>query len=799
MAHAVMQRQGNRAAQAQPERITEAMRVDGIVQGVGFRPTVHQLAGRHGLDGDVCNGPDGVHIRVAGSEEAVEAFAAALRTEAPPLARIERFERERVEAELPTGFHIRESRAGKPRTQITPDAATCSECLAEVRDPDDRRYRYPFTNCTHCGPRLTIIRGIPYDRLKTSMAPFVMCQACETEYRNPEDRRFHAQPNACPACGPALWLEAVGEGDNPIRGDAALAAAARLIRAGHIVAVKGLGGFHLACDARSEAAVSELRRRKHRDDKPFALMAHDVTEVARCCHVGEFERALLESREAPIVLLERRNGRTVAQAVAPGQCTLGFMLPYTPLHHLLMDELDGPIVLTSGNRSEEPQCTGNDEARERLAGIADAYLMHDRGIANRVDDSVVRVMDGDKRLVRRARGYAPAPLLLPDAFRAAPPVLGMGAEVKNTFCLLREGRAVLSQHIGDLENFTAVRGFEAMLALYRELFDFRPEVLALDLHPEYRATKIGRDWAEREGLRVEVVQHHHAHVAACLAEHGVALDAEPVLGIALDGLGYGPDGTLWGGEFLLSDYRRFKRLASLEPVPMPGGDQAVREPWRMTCAWLAHHFDWAELAGRHAGLSYFREMRDRPAGVLQRMIERGVNAPRTSACGRLFDAVAALSGVRDNVRYEGQAAIELEALVSMKALYDAEPYPFDIASLEAGGVAWIGTRPMWRSLLADLERGESVGVIAARFHAGLADAIVAMAKRLVAGPARDSGGRVVLTGGVFQNAVLMSRVAGGLRDHGFEVLTHTRVPANDGGLSLGQAAIAAARDIAGRS
>ncbi len=544
----------------------ERVRVRGLVQGVGFRPHAFRLATECGLAGEVWNDAEGVIVRIWGPAAARRLFLRRLRTEAPPLARIDALET------LPLGgappqraFRILASHAGAVRTGVAPDAATCPACLAEVRDPDDRRHRYPFTNCTDCGPRLSIVGGIPYDRARTSMAGFTMCAACQAEYDDPGDRRFHAQPNACPRCGPRLWLESAREANaDPI------AATRERLAAGEIVAIKGIGGFHLAVDATDADAVQRLRTRKRRYDKPFALMASDIDVVRRYCALSADEQALLTSPAAPIVILAAAGRERVAPGVAPGQRSLGVMLPYTPLHHLLLEGLERPIVLTSGNPSEEPQCTGNEAARARLSGITGHLLMHDRAILNRVDDSVVRVMDGAPRLLRRARGYAPAPLPLPDGFASAPPILAMGAELKNTFCLLQDGRATLSQHIGDLEDAATFADYRASLALYRSLLGHEPEVVALDRHPDYLSTKLGREL----GLEVIAVQHHHAHIASCLAENGVPLDADPVLGVALDGLGYGEDGTIWGGEVLRADYRGFTRLAHLRPVPMLGGAQS---------------------------------------------------------------------------------------------------------------------------------------------------------------------------------------------------------------------------------
>jgi hydrogenase maturation protein HypF len=765
----------------------EAIRVRGLVQGVGFRPHVWRLATDCGLAGEVWNDAEGVLVRIWGPAAARQRFLERLRAETPPLACIDALETRPLAEPPPPGFRILASHGGAVRTGVVPDAASCPACLAELRDPNDRRHRYAFTNCTNCGPRLSIVHAIPYDRARTSMAGFTMCRACQAEYDDPSDRRFHAQPNACSHCGPRLWLEgaleAVGE---PI------AATRALLRAAEIVAIKGIGGYHLAVDATQADAVQRLRARKHRYHKPFALMARDVEIVRRFCAVSADERALLESAAAPIVIFDATGPDKVAPGVAPGHRTLGFMLPYTPLHHLLLEGLDRPIVLTSGNRSEEPQVTDNEEARARLSGIADHLLMHDRAIVNRLDDSVVRVMDGAPRPLRRARGYAPAPLPLPAGFAAAPPVLAMGGELKNTFCLVQDGQATLSQHIGDLEDAATYADYRRNLDLYQSLLQHRPELIAVDRHPDYLSTKLGRQIAAAAELPVIAVQHHHAHIAACLADNDVPLDAGPVLGVALDGLGYGEDATIWGGEFLLADYRSFARLAHLRPVPMPGGAQAIREPWRNTYAHVRAALGWERVAREYGQLELCADLRKRPLATLDAMLAKNLNCPLSSSCGRLFDAVAAALGVcRNHATYEGQAAIELEAMISDAALHAAgEGYPL-ILRVEEGRTVLDGA-PIWPALLDDLAQGTPPAIIAARFHAGLAQAVIVVVGAL----SNRRFKTVALSGGVFQNRVLFERVAAGLRGRGFAVLGHRLVPANDGGLALGQAAIAAARALA---
>jgi hydrogenase maturation protein HypF len=625
------------------------------------------------------------------------------------------------------------------------------------------------------------------------MVAFEMCSRCRAEYRDPTDRRFHAQPNACPECGPQLWLE--HSGGASLATDDVVETARRLLAEGQIVAIKGLGGFHLAANACDEAAVARLRQRKGRYHKPFALMARNVEVVRRFCRVSSEERALLESPAAPIVILQAHTTAGIAAGVAPRQRTLGFMLPYTPLHHLLLQGTDGPLVLTSGNRSAEPQCTDNQQARTALVPLADYLLVHDRAIHNRADDSVVRVMDGASRVLRRARGYAPAPLPLPAGFDAAPPLLAMGGELKNTFCLVRDGEAILSQHMGDLEDAATHADYRRNLTLYGALFGHHPGRIVVDRHPEYLSTKLGRERAEREGLPLLSVQHHHAHIAACLADNNVPLDAPPVLGIALDGQGYGDDGTLWGGEFLLADYRGFARVARLTQVPLIGGVQAIREPWRSAYAHIRGALGWQRFSRDYNRLELCAYFRERPVATLEAMIAKAVNCPTTSSCGRLFDAVAAAVGIcRERASYEGEAAVELEACVDEAALDAAgEGYPFGFAEDDA--LAVLDCTPLWPALLDDLMRRATPAIVAARFHVGLARALVALATRLYARPGVEFSGAVALSGGVFQNRLLLEAVAVGLREQELRVLSHRRVPASDGGLSLGQAAVGAAMSM----
>jgi len=758
------------------------IRVRGLVQGVGFRPHAWRLAQDAGLAGHVLNDGAGVVIEAWGGGDALDAFLESLQATPPRLARIDGIEQEALAGEPPhAGFRIAESGVGAISTGVAPDAATCPECLAETLDFTNRRHGYAFTNCTHCGPRLSIVRAIPYDRVNTSMAAFEMCEDCAREHADPADRRFHAQPNACPVCGPQLWLE-----DEQGRVDCKepVAEVAARLKAGGIAAIKGIGGFHLACDATNEAAVAELRRRKRRAAKPFAAMAKNTSQIRRFCRVSENEEELLKAVSSPIVLLENA-GEKLAPGVAPGQGRTGFMLPYSPLHHLLMAAVDVPLVMTSGNMSDEPQATDNDDARRRLADIADVWLMHDRGIVNRLDDSVMRADTPGPQLLRRARGLAPEPVPLADAFAGGPPVLAMGGELKSTFCLLKDGQAMVSQHLGDLEEAATHVDYRKAIALYRDIFRFDPAVIAVDMHPDYLSTQWGEALAKETGARLVRVQHHHAHLTSCLAEHRVEPGNDSTVGIVLDGLGLGTDGTIWGGEILTGGYGGFERSGHFQPVALPGGAQAMREPWRNTVAHLVVVFggDWRDHI---AGTSLGAMLADRSTATIEQMIARGVNAPLSSSAGRLFDAIAAAIGLcPDRQQYEGQAAMEMEVLAT-PWLGSREGYP--VAVTETGGARFLSWAPLWEALTYDLKRGVEPGVIAAKFHLGfgavLADTAVAIA--------HEAGTRrIALSGGVMQNRFLLETLHGRLTAAGLDVLVQSRVPANDGGLSLGQAAIAA--------
>lgn len=756
------------------------IRVHGIVQGVGFRPYVYRLAAQYGLIGTISNDAEGVVIRVAGDRDGIDTLLQALRRNPPPLARI--IDIRSRPTFLPAGqqgFVILTSETGRQsQTHVSPDIATCGDCRREIMDPGDRRHRYPFTNCTNCGPRYSIIRSLPYDRPRTTMVAFPLCPACRAEYENPANRRFHAQPVACPECGPQVWLEMAQAGQTSnLPASQAVSETQRLLAQGRIVAIKGLGGFHLACDACNPRAVEELRRRKLRVDKPFALMMPSLDVVEQHCHLSPDERSLLESPARPILLLRRRSASSIADQVAPGQEHLGVMLPYTPLHYLLFSGdpawQNAALVMTSANLSEEPICTDNAEARQRLSGLADAFLMHNRDIHIRTDDSVMRVLpDGGLYPVRRSRGYAPFPVRLP---QEQPPLLAAGAELKNTFCITNGNYAFLSHHIGDLENYETLQSFEQGVAHFENLFRVKPAAIACDLHPNYLATRYAQERAERENLPLIPVQHHHAHIAALMAEHGLD-GSEPVIGVSFDGTGYGDDGKIWGGEFLLADYAGYKRFAHLRYFPLPGGDAATRRPSRTALGLLhALGLDWADSLPTHADLCYD----DRT--VLRSQLVHGINSPLTSSMGRLFDAAAALAGVRQKVNYEAQAAIEFEALADPD---ETGLYPFELVGEQVDPTAAIEV------LLADVLASQPVSRISARFHNGLALLVRDVCARL---RVESSASRVALSGGVWQNVTLLMKTIPLLQESGFQVCCHHKVPANDGGLALGQAVIAGYR------
>ncbi len=760
----------------QPQ-VAKHIEITGIVQGVGFRPFVYNLAVGHGLCGWVRNTSGCVEIEVEGSADAIDSFVEKLSTEAPPLARIETIS---VTDKSPDGgdrFVILKSlpQAGAYQL-VSPDIATCADCLRELFDPGDRRYNYPFINCTNCGPRFTIIKDIPYDRPKTTMCKFPMCQDCQAEYEDPTDRRFHAQPNACPVCGPHIWL-AQAERPLPRLQDAeVIAEASHLLKAGQILALKGLGGFHLACDATDAGAVQRLRERKHRPHKPFALMMSSMEEVHRHCWVRPAEETLLRSSASPIVLLRWRENSTVARGVAPNNRYLGVMLPYTPLHHLLLRQVTRPLVMTSGNLSEEPIAKDNDEAMRRLGRLADNFLFHDRDIHARYDDSVWFVpLPDHPQPIRRARSYAPHPVRLSFPLGR---ILACGAELKNTFCLTRDQYAFVSQHIGDMENLETLQHFESTVKLYEQLFRAEPGLIACDVHPDYLATRYAKERAAEEGLPLFAIQHHHAHIASCLADNDWPADGGPVIGVAMDGTGLGSDGRIWGGEFLIADYRTFRRFGHLQYLPLPGGDAATRKPYRIALAYLHR------CLGTTPDLPFLSAVPEEELEIIQRMVERGINTPLTSSCGRLFDAVSALLNICQETSYEAQAAIELEM-----AAGDLERggtiYPFSISLDEAVHIVHLDA--LLQSIVEAIHRGLSRQEVSATFHDTLAEMIAQMCQLM-----REEGGMntAALSGGCFQNRQLLRLTVDALQSRGFDVLLHRQVPCNDGGLSVGQALIA---------
>ena len=743
--------------------------VEGIVQGVGFRPFVYGLAVKKGLGGFVLNDTFGVTIEAEGEIPALESFLTLLREQPPPLARIENVNCRSIPPKGEAEFYIVRSHHEEERSVlISPDTPTCGDCLAELFDPGDRRYRYPFINCTNCGPRFTIVKDVPYDRGRTTMEGFKMCADCRREYLDPYNRRFHAQPNACPRCGPRVRLLDSGGGE--IADGDAISQAAHFLQHGALVAVKGLGGYHLACNALDEDAVQRLRGRKHREDKPFAVMVSDLRAIKKLCFVDDWEEALLGSRERPIALVRKREHMRIAEAVAPGHRVLGLMLPYTPLHHLLLADAGVPLVMTSGNLSEEPIAYKDDDAIRRLGAIAEYFLVHDREIHMRCDDSVARTLGKQKLLIRRSRGYAPRPISVSTPF--VQPVLACGAHLKNTFCLGKERYAFLSHHIGDLENYQTWGSFVKGIEHFKNLFAIEPAVIAHDLHPDYLSTKYA---VEVHGLTRIGVQHHHAHIASCMAEHGLE---GPVIGVAFDGLGYGGDGTIWGGEFLVSKLSDYERRAHLRYLPLAGGNRAIREPWRMAVSYLR------DALGKDPfslGLPGWDAIAEKKIEIVTSMMQRGLNTVQTSSCGRLFDAVASIMGLRQEVNYEGQAATELE-MTALEGI--SESYPFDFGAASP----WeIDMRPTIEHLVREVKMKLPVGFMAAKFHNTLVAVIVETCRRL-----RDTDGLslVCLGGGTFQNVYLLERVVPALRSSGFELYMNQRVPTNDGGIAFGQAAVA---------
>ena len=792
--------------------------IKGIIQGVGFRPFVYNLATRLELTGWVRNTSAGVEIEAEGATQKIEEFLRLLRTEPPPLAQIEQIE---FEFRPPNGFkqfEIRQSASiGAAFIPISPDIAICDDCLRELFDPTDRRYLYPFINCTNCGPRFTIIQDIPYDRPKTTMAKFPMCLECRSEYEDPANRRFHAQPIACPDCGPKIWLETRTDKVNGLEG---LHQAIRMLREGQIVAIKGLGGYHLACDATNTEAVERLRERKSRIDKPFALMLSNITEVEKHCVVSDLERRILQSRERPIVLLRKLPGTPIVSQVAPHQVNLGIMLPYTPLHYLLfnLETISEPsrhrkeliLIMTSANFKEEPIVHRNNEAQDKLFHLADAILMHDRPIHTRCDDSVVRVLklnsiehtaertgeissDPEAKIIqiRRARGYAPSPILLS---KNIPAILAVGGELKNTFCLTRGKHVFLSHHIGELDNFETLRSFEESIQHFENLFRIKPEIIAYDRHPDYLSTRYALARIAKESIEGIDVQHHHAHIVSCMAEHKLDQN-EKVIGVAFDGTGYGDDGAIWGGEVILAGYSDFDRLAHLKYMPLPGGEKAIKEPWRMALSWLKNsQIEWSEDLPPVKFIESLDYSRNQALGssfssleALRHQINHQINCPLTSSMGRLFDAVSSLIDVCHVVNYEAQASIELESL----AVYlDLPSYSYSLVSdnTRFEESLTIDPTPMFPEIIADIRNRTDARIIASRFHLTIAHIVKDVVVKL--SRARNNS-KVVLSGGVWQNQVLLEQTMTLLGSSGFEVFTHQRIPCNDGGLAVGQAVAAA--------
>lgn len=742
------------------------IRVYGIVQGVGFRPFVYRLAREYNLNGWVLNTSSSVEIELEGEEKSIEAFINDLKIKKPPLAVIERIEIEDIDLNHFEDFIIKESKEDLGYQLISPDIAVCNDCLRELFDPKDRRYRYPFINCTNCGPRFTIIKDIPYDRNNTTMSRFKMCQDCEREYNDPMNRRFHAQPNACPVCGPKIWLEGI-EIDDPIR------ETARLLKDGRIIAIKGLGGFHLSCDATNDKVVRTLRERKKRGYKPFAVMMKDVETVKEYCYLNPEEEKALTSPQAPIVLLRIKDLKNISREVAPNNNYLGVMLPYTPLHHLLLREASIPLVMTSGNLSEEPICQENEEALKRLKGIADYFLLNNRDIYSRYDDSVLFFTDNEPQIVRRARGYAPSPIRLSLDTKET---LGCGGELKNTFCLTKDRYAFVSQHIGDLENLETLEHFINTLELYKRLFRIEPKIIACDMHPDYLSTRYALNFEGK--LPIVKVQHHHAHIVSCMVENNIV---EPVIGIAFDGSGYGLDGSIWGGEILIADYSNFERKAHLEYLPMPGGEIAIKKPSRLAIGYIYSLFK--EIPK----LPFLDEFPEEEIDIVKEQIEKNINTPLTSSMGRLFDAVSSMLNICKESSYEGQPAVELE--MASKEIEADEYYRWDIDVRDR--IYIIKIKPIFEKIIEEIGRVPKE-LISAKFHNTIAMMITDIVLLL---REETKINRVVLSGGCFQNRRLLKRTTSLLKEKGLQVITHHYLPCNDGGISLGQAIIANSKGL----
>jgi len=755
---------------------TKRIIVKGIVQGVGFRPFIYRLAQKYGLKGTVSNNTHGVEIDAEGDPASIQSFIHAINRSAPPLAFIDAIETYEIASKGYTEFVIQPSNGSNDRfTLISPDVTVCSDCLNELFDPDDRRYRYPFINCTNCGPRFTIIKDIPYDRPNTTMSVFPMCPDCEREYHDPANRRFHAQPNACPVCGPKVTL--LDSNKLPTNSGDAILQTAILLKGGNIAAIKGLGGFHLACDATNKKAVATLRERKRRIEKPFAVMIPDIDWLARICAPTQEEISFIQSINHPIVLIRRKDNSPVCNDVAPGNNYIGVMLPYTPLHHVLLREANIPLVMTSGNISEEPIAYKDDEAFERLGDLADYFLIHNREIHMRCDDSVGAVLNNRQTMLRRSRGYVPHPVKL--NIHTKQPILASGGHLKNTFCLLKNDFAFISHHIGDLENYETLRSFTEGIEHFKNLFNITPEILAYDIHPEYLSTK----YALESIIPVKIpVQHHHAHIVSCMAENNITGE---VIGVSFDGTGYGTDGTIWGGEFMTATPGDFNRIAHFEHLPLPGGEKAIKEPWRIGLALLHETFG---IDYKNLDIPFTRSLQKQSAlHLIEKMISQKLNTPVTSAAGRLFDGIAAICGISHNINYEAQAAIEFQMLADER---ETEHFDYDI---DTSVTPW---KIIWHNIVKDVSddtrENIPVPVISGKFHNTVAAIITDITKKI---KKETELQKVVLSGGVFQNALLLEKTITLLSKHNINVYTHSRVPPNDGGLSLGQAVVAMNKSV----
>ncbi len=747
--------------------------IEGIVQGVGFRPFIFKLANEFNLKGYIYNDTNGVYIEVEGEESAIDEFIKSIPEKAPPLALVEKILTEPCEVKGYTEFFIEKSKGGEEKfVLISPDVSTCEDCLRELFDPKDRRFRYPFINCTNCGPRFTIIIDVPYDRAKTTMSVFKMCDKCESEYHDPSNRRFHAQPNACPVCGPSLKL--LDSEFNEIKCFDAIKETSKILKDGFIVAIKGLGGYHLACDALNNQAVAELRKRKMRIEKPFAIMIPSIEWLDKICVYSEEELKLLTSIQRPIVLIRKKENCPIADEVAPRNAYLGVMLPYTPLHHLLMKEVNIPLVMTSGNLTEEPIAYKDDDAFERLRNIADFFLIHNREIHIRCDDSVSIVINKKPTMIRRSRGYVPYPVKIP--FETKKHILAVGGHLKNTFCFLKGRYAFLSHHIGDLENWATLKSLIEGIEHFKKLFDLNPEIIAYDMHPEYLSTKYALDL----DISVKIpVQHHHAHVVSCMTENNLS---EPVIGVAFDGTGFGTDGKIWGGEFLIAEPSKFERFAHFEYVPLPSGEAGIKEPWRMAVSYLYSTFKDDFLNLEIPLVKKLIQNESNKLKILLKMIEKGINSPLTSAVGRLFDAVSAICDVRLKVNYEAQAAMEFQMLADES---EVDSYNFEIIDDKK---PWVITfKSGIKEIVEDILKGVSVQKISGKFHNTIADIICRISEKV---REETKINKVVLSGGVFQNSLLTEKTILKLTKAGFQVYTHSKVPPNDGGISLGQAVVA---------